>query len=181
MLDSLRKREDDSEQFIRPQQKHADIVVTFFPPEGVRPEDAGSHLDVRLTLRPTIPHPDLSYLLDDDRTARNIRLELGRDFGLPVDFLEIDGTVSGAHARELEGAIWRHMPDLDEVKDTLFGEYLDETGARHSHPLALTQLLITYHLLQKYNDISQLPFARPTAALARTQPPAAVVPEPVRG
>lgn len=181
VLDSLRKREHDSAQFIRPQQKHVDIVVTFSPPEGVRPEDAGSHLNARLTLRPTIPHPDLSYLLEDDRTARNIRLELGRDFGLPVDFLEIDGAVSGAHARELEGAIWRHMPDLDEVKDTLFGEYLDETGAHHSHPLALTQLLITYHLLRKYSDISHLPFVRPTAALTRVRPAAATMPEPAMG
>jgi phosphoribulokinase len=181
VLDSLRKRQPDSEQFIRPQQKYADIVVTFSPPDDVSPEDAGAQLNARLTLRPTIPHPDLSYLLEDDRNARSIRLELGRDFGLPVDFLEIEGAVSGAHAQELEAAIWRHMPDLQEVTDTNFGEYLDGTGVRHSHPLALTQLLITYHLLRKYADISQLPFARPAAALTRMQPAESFMPEPALG
>ena len=31
-------------------------------PTGLSPEAAGPHLNVRLVLRPTIPHPDLSYL-----------------------------------------------------------------------------------------------------------------------
>lgn len=62
----LVKREPDSRDFIRPQRKHADIVVQFYPPPGVAPEAAGPILNVRLTLRPTIPHPDLAYLVDRD-------------------------------------------------------------------------------------------------------------------
>jgi len=33
--------------------------------------------------------------------------------------------------------------------------------------LALTQLLITYHLLRAYSKDSPIPFARPVAALSR--------------
>jgi phosphoribulokinase len=54
------KREPDSRDFIRPQRKHADIVVQFYPPPGVRSKMPAPTLNVRLTLRPTIPHPDLS-------------------------------------------------------------------------------------------------------------------------
>ena len=45
VLDSLRKRETDSDQFIRPQQNHADIVVSFAPPQGAEAEQSDSHLD----------------------------------------------------------------------------------------------------------------------------------------
>lgn len=169
VLDSLRKREGDSEDFIRPQQQHADVVVSFAPPEGITAEESGSHLDVRLVLRPTIPHPDLSYLLEDSTTGEGIRLQLGRDGGLPVDFLEIEGNVSARQARRMEQAIWQHMPEMEPVTESDFGDYQDERGTHHSHPLALTQLLIAYHLLRKHKDLSHLPFARPVAALSRLQ------------
>ncbi len=170
---ALRRREPDSEAFIRPQRKFADIVVNFYPPEGVPLEEAGPKLNVRLILRPTIPHPDLSYLLEENGTG-GIQLRLARDHGLPVDILEIDGNVSGEQARKLANAIWEHMPELRPENQSLFGNYSDGTRTYHSHPLALTQLLITYHLLKKYNGLSSIPFAPPYAALTRQATHAAV-------
>ena len=55
------------------------------------------------------------------------------------------------------------------VREDQFGDYQDRTEVKHSHPLALSQLLITYHLLRKYNNLSQMPFAPPVAALSRLQ------------
>lgn len=172
VLAEMGRREPDSRDFIRPQREHADIVVRFYPPKGMEPEDAGSTLNVRLVLRPTIPHPDLTYLCENDNSG--IRLELGRDNGRPVDFLEIEGNVASGHAAELADAIWQHLPDLPSVREDEFGKYLDRAEMRHSHPLALTQLLLTYHLLRKYNDFSQMPFAPPVAALSRMQSATAV-------
>jgi phosphoribulokinase len=165
VIAELEKRERDSEEFIRPQRQFADIVVQFYPPAGVRPEDAGANLNVRLTLRPTIPHPDLTYLLEDNKSG--LCLKLGRDNGRPVDFLDIEGSVAAEHAAELEEAIWQHLPDLRPVREEEFGEYQDRSETRHSHPLALTQLLLAYHLLRKYSDLSNVPFAPPVAALSR--------------
>lgn len=170
VLEELVKREGDSRDFIRPQRKHADIVVKFYPPAGVPLEEAGPNLNVCLTLRPTIPHPDLSYLVDrqgDDEAG--IRLKLGRADGLPADFLEIDGCVTAEHAQELEDVIWQHLPDLQPLREDMFGEYQDRSEVKHSHPLALTQLLLTYHLLRQYKDLSSLPFAPPVAAMSRLQ------------
>lgn len=167
---ALKKREADTQQFIRPQREHADIVVRFHPDEGVAPENAGSNLNVQLVLRPTIPHPDLTYLVDGtDHPSTDVRLRLGRDGGRPVDFLEIEGNVSSENAMMLEDAIWQHLPDLRPVKEDRFGDYQDRTEVKHSHPLALSQLLITYHLLRKYKNISEMPFAPPVAALSRLQ------------
>jgi phosphoribulokinase len=168
VLAELERREPDSRAFIRPQREYADIVVEFHPADGTVPEEAGPNLDVRLVLRPTIPHPDLSYLVDGRNCAiSGIRLKLGRDSGRPVDFLEIDGNVAAQHAAELEEAIWQHLPDLRPVSEDQFGAYQDRGEMRHSSPLALTQLLLAYHLLRKYGDLSQIPFAPPVSALSR--------------
>lgn len=170
VLAEMEKREPDSRDFIRPQRQYADIVVHFHPGDGVAPEQAGSNLNAQLTLRPTIPHPDLSYLIEEDDSESGIRLELGRADGKPADFLKIDGDVTPDHAAELEQAIFQHMPDLHPLAANEFGDYSDRTEIRHSDPLALTQLLLTYHLLRKYNDVRALPFAPPVAALSRLQP-----------
>ncbi len=168
VLADVDKREPDSAAFIRPQRENSDIIINFHPPEGVAPEDAGSSLDVRLTLRPTVPHPDLSYLWNLPESQQSgIRAFLDRDSGKPVDVLEISGNVTPEAAVRLEQVIWDHMPDIKPLGADQFGDYYDSNGTGHSDPLALTQLLLTYHLLRRYTDITEMPFARPTAALSR--------------
>ncbi len=168
VLAELEKREADSRDFIRPQRECADVVVRFYPDCQQQSEQTDSHLNVHLVLRPTIPHPDLSYLSNQERkNASGIRLELGRDCGRPVDFLEIDGNVGRERAAELEYQIWKHLPDLRPLNADQFGDYNDRSEVRHSDPLALTQLLITYHLLRAYSGDAALRFARPIAALSR--------------
>lgn len=166
VLADIEKREPDSEAFIRPQRQNSDLVINFHPHEGVDPENAGPTLNVRLTLRPTIPHPDLSYLwnLPESHEA-GVRIFLDRDSGKPVDVLEIDGNVSPEEAAKLEQTIWEHMPDVKPLGADQFGDYYDSAEIRHSDPLALTQLFLTYHLLRQYQDVVELPFARPSAAL----------------
>jgi phosphoribulokinase len=44
----------------------------------------------------------------------------------------------------------RHTPpDLRPLRADEFGDYSDRAEMRHSDPLALTQLLLTYHLLRQ--------------------------------
>ena len=133
----LERRESDSREFIRPQREFADIVVQFSPDPGVPPEEADGCLNVRLVLRPTIPHPDLSYLLDNTHgAAGGVRMQLGRDCGRPVDFLDVDGRVTREQSTKLEEAIWQHLPDLRPLRADQFGDYVDRNEVRHSDPLA---------------------------------------------
>jgi phosphoribulokinase len=164
VLAELEKRESDSEAFIRPQREFADIAVRFYHGCCDSSDAADSHLNVHLVLRPTIPHPDLSYLFNKEASPESgIRLLLGRDCGRPVDFLEIDGNVSRERAAELEDTIWKHAPDLRALRADQFGDYTDAGEVRHSDPLALTQLLITYHLLRAHRSEAAKPFVCPVA------------------
>ena len=167
----LAAREDDSRDFIRPQREFADIIVEFFPSEGVAPENVNGNLNVRLILRPTIHHPNMSYLFDDKDSERaGIRMTLARDTGKPVDILEIDGDVTAEHAEKLAQTIWDHLPNKIPLSTEQFGNYQVADETRHSHPLALTQLLLTYHLLRE-RELNPSPiFAKPVAALSRIRP-----------
>jgi phosphoribulokinase len=155
--EQLRKRESDSEQFIRPQRQWADVVVSFYPPRN-ESEQTDLLLNVRLVLRPTIPHPDLSRILNPEgshpRSA--IRLELDRDMGKPVDVLEIDGHATSEQVRDLERMLCHEVPYLGKFcsleGNYELGKLIGTTGETlQSYPLALTQLLITYHMLKAAN------------------------------
>ena len=151
-MTELQKREPDSAQFIRPQRQWADLVVNFYPPH--ESDLANSLLNVRLVLRPTISHPDLSdVLLPDDGVPPAIRLNLDRDMGKPVDVLEVDSHATYENIRRLEQIICDDMPDLHRVCDrdanSTLGAITGTTGETlQSYPLALTQLLITHYMLK---------------------------------
>lgn len=155
VLDQIRKRESDSDAFIRPQRQWADVVVTFYPPGDSQQNDL--LLNVSLVLRPTIPHPDLNNIFaNSDCLGSAIRLELDRDMGKPVDVLEIDGHATAEQVTELERSLCNDVPHLGQFCSLNgtpgIGKVVGTTGETlQSYPLALTQLLITYHMLKAAN------------------------------
>jgi phosphoribulokinase len=154
VLEQLRQREPDSEAFINPQRQWADVVVSFCPPSD-HPEQRDLLLNVHLVLRPTIPHPDLTRILNPggNHLGSAIRLELDRDMGKPVDVLEVDGHATDEQVKELERLFCNDVPDLGQFcslnGNQEIGTLIGTTGETlKSYPLALTQLLITYHMLK---------------------------------
>ncbi|MCF2970939.1 phosphoribulokinase [Synechococcus sp. Nb3U1] len=155
--EELRKREPDSEAFIRPQRQWADVVVSFYPPQEGSDQDE-LLLNVRLVLRPTIPHPDFWQILNADNShlGSAIRLDLDRDMGKPVDVLGIDGHATASQVVELERMLCNEIPYLGKFcsldTNPSIGKLIGTTGELlQSYPLALTQLLITYHMLKAAN------------------------------
>lgn len=155
VMKQLRQREPDSEAFIRPQRKWADIVVSFYPPEEKALVDDNLLLNVNLILRPTIPHPELTTILNSEgnHLGAAIRLGLSRDMGKPVDILEIDGHANMEQVRELEKIMCKEVPYLGQFcsleGNQELGKLTGTTGETlQSYPLALTQLMITYHMLK---------------------------------
>ncbi len=140
-------REPDSAAYIRPQQYYADVVVSFYPGASSQTEQGDdAHLNVRLTLHGTLPHPDLSEVIAEDRSGR-VRATLGREGGRAVEYLEIDGAIPDEPAAALERCILDHLDASGAPPLADLGQYSDPQ-IRHSHPLALTQLLLVYHLLR---------------------------------
>ncbi|MHB8598340.1 MAG: phosphoribulokinase [Ktedonobacteraceae bacterium] len=147
VLRELDIREPDSEAYIRPQRSHADIEVCYFPDPASRSrQDNDAHLNVRLTLHGTLHHPDLSQIIDEDQSGC-VRSTLGREEGRAVEYLEIDGSIPDEPARALEQGILAHLHECGAASPADLGQYFD-VRAEQSHPLALTQLLLVYHLLR---------------------------------
>ena len=138
VLAELDRREPDSERFIRPQRHHADIVVSFRPGSSGDPEK----LDAHLFLRDTLAHPDLG-----DVTVR------GEAHGLTLTEQQgghelcVPGAIPHDIAGELEEAMWERMHFASHLRDERLGEFVVGTELHRSNALALTQLLILYHVV----------------------------------
>ena len=125
-------------------------MISFFPGASSHPDqDGDAHLNVHLTLHGTLPHPDLSEVIAEDRSGC-VRSTLAREGGRAVEYLEIDGSIPDEPARALERCILDHLDACGAASPADFGQYSDSQtrDSRHSHPLALTQLLLVYHLLR---------------------------------
>ena len=167
VLRSMAGREDVAPRFIHPQRGYADMIVRFYPPnEDGDPGD--NHLNTQLVLLPTLPHPDLTDVLehggggydaggyDPGRAAGRpaMRLDLARYEGRPADFLEIDGSVCPEKAEELMAIIRGHLPPNAGLDESRLGRYQFGHEERRSYPLALTQLLIAYQLILTAEQIA---------------------------
>lgn len=149
----LERREGESAEFIRPQRAIADIVVRFAPlhesADGLWPhahEEAESEtLSATLLLRPTVAHPDLTTVLTEaNRRAVHLKL-LRDDDGKPVDALHVHGHAPAELSRQVEEAIWRGLGIGDGGAMPLG---LGGIDGKRNEPLAVTQLILVYHLLQ---------------------------------
>jgi phosphoribulokinase len=146
-------RLDDHRSYLVPQREHADLLVHFYPPAGYFQSgttvDNDAHLNVRLRLGARLPRLDLDDVLGSAARdePRPIRLEPEAG-STGASILEIDGTVSPARSRELDERIWAHMETHRHLRPEEIGGYLDGAVERHSDPLALTQLLIAYHVVR---------------------------------
>jgi phosphoribulokinase len=140
VLAELDRREPDSEAFIRPQKRFADIVVSFVPTNGSDQE----HLDAELVLRPTLRHPDFRSVLEGEvDEADGIRISEVAG----VTHLRIPGRLEGDRARAIEEMIWAGLHFASHLRSDRLGEFTIGTDLHRSESLALIQLLILYHLL----------------------------------
>jgi phosphoribulokinase len=161
VLAELERREPESAAFIRPQRAFADIVIRFAPPTSPSPftgraVPAGTPLSAELLLRPTIKHPDLDGVVPDgagfdgtgfDSTGGGspaIHLRLARDAdGRPVDALHVHGDAAREDSEVVEKAIWSRL-GADSAPPACLGRTRE---GQRTEPLAITQLLLVYHLL----------------------------------
>ncbi len=137
VLGELDRREADSEAFIRPQRRHADMLVSFLPAEDDRDP---THLDAELTLGDGLPHPDLSPFNHEDSGLTLVERDGER-------VLHIPGLMDADHGAAIEEAIWARMHFATHLRARRLGEFTVGTDLYRSEALALVQLLILYHLV----------------------------------
>lgn len=143
VLAELDRREPESEEFIRPQRSYADIVVRFGPIEG-RDDPPDAPLSATVLLRPTIRHPKLHEMMAG-LGERAVHLKMIRDDdGKPVDALHIHGHAPPEDSRTVAEAIWDSLGATDPLPEGLG----DIGNGQRSEPLALTQLILLFHLVR---------------------------------
>ena len=127
VLAELDRREPDSAAFIRPQERYADIVVSFMPGEG-------ELFDAELVLRDGLSHPDFAggISVSSNGAERRVR---------------IPGDIEPERAAEIEEAIWDRLHFASHLRSQRLGEYTIGMDLHRSESLALVQLLILYHLV----------------------------------
>ncbi len=137
VLEELDRREADAEAFIHPQRRRADIVISFAPGDHGDPE----RLDVTLTLRSGLTHPELSGLVSNVGDAVSLRARRGETA------LWISGRIDRGQTARLEAAIWEQMHFASHLKTDRLGEFTVGTELHRSSPLAIAQLLVLYQLV----------------------------------
>jgi phosphoribulokinase len=137
VLAELDRREPDAESWIRPQREHADIVVRF---TAHGDDDDPVHLDGHLLLRPGLPHPDLSDVVDEG--AGVTATEHDGEW-----HLRVSGQLPPATAQEVEERVWAHMRFARHLRSDRLGEFTIGTQLVRSDSLGITQLLVLYHLV----------------------------------
>lgn len=148
VLASLEKRKEVSANFIRPQRRHADLVVNFYRPQESDGE-TGTKLNTNIILRPTIRHPDFAEFIDQrpGRKEQCLTITLGRDEGMPVDILHITGTIKPVTAETLMDIIMDNLPGVAPLPTGGVGKYTEGGQGKISYPLGIVQLLTCFHLL----------------------------------
>ncbi len=168
VLEELDRREPDSELYIRPQQRWADLIVSFKP--GKRGDQ--EHLDAEIVLRKGLAHPDLSEFADDGGT------------GITVDESEhehrlfVAGDIDPARGSEIEEAVWDRMHFASHLRSERLGEFTVGTELHRSESLAIVQVLVLYHLVTARATVALGgDGARPDRESGQAMPPA-VAPQP---
>ena len=138
VLAELDRREPDSEAFIRPQRRYADMLVSFLPLDE---DEDQTHHDAELLLGDGLPHPDLSPFVNGQPDG--VQLIEGKRERI----LRIPGRMDPEHAAAIEEAIWERMHFATHLRARRLGEFTIGTELYRSESLALVQLLILYHLV----------------------------------
>ncbi len=137
VLQELDHREADAEAFIRPQRRHADLVISFMP--GDRGDQ--EHLDAKVEMRPGLIHPDLSSLVQPGTDGITLH-ERGAETSL-----WIPGTIDATLGATIQETVWDRMHFASHLRTERLGEFTVGTELHRSESLALTQLLVLYQLV----------------------------------
>jgi phosphoribulokinase len=114
------------------------MVISFRP--GCSPDP--DRLDAHLFLRDSLPLPDLAEVIGDGSPDDLTLTEYSGE-----QELRIPGTISASRAAELEEAIWDRMHFASHLRKQRLGEFTIGSDLHRSEALALTQLLLLYHLV----------------------------------
>jgi hypothetical protein len=127
----------DAEVDIRPQRRHADIVIAFLP--GDRGER--ELLDARVTMRPGLVHPDPSALADGDVDGLSLHTRG------PETSLQIRGRSGRPAARRFRRRCGTACTSPATCGPSAWASSPSPPSCIDRESLAITRLLVLYQLV----------------------------------
>lgn len=148
----IEERRRDSFLYIQPQKRFADIILRFSRGQLYYQTRNLAHLDVRIIQPEHAPQIDLSDVIEaaTHGVRPALRLCVEEYNRRPCSVLEIDAGLSHEEACALEDCIWAHMVEASDLRPAgldQLGLFYIGNELRQSDPLALTQLLVLYHVI----------------------------------
>jgi len=145
----IEARRPDAEAYVFPQKRHADIVVSFYPPHDPFDARDSAHLNVRILTRRHLPPLDLSPITGASGRRDFWQHDDALEDGTPVSVLEIRGDMEPARALQLEERIWEHIGPGRKLAVDKLGQFLDGLAPAHSDSLGLTQLVLLWRIVAR--------------------------------
>jgi len=153
VIAALKSREHDTEAFIRPQKKYADITISFNPQEDKNDD----RLNADIALSPSNPHPEFSEFIEDlaqnyhplDGQPSMISLGLEKMNSRAVEVLKVSGAIESNQTNELKEIFGEklHQSNFDiHLQDVGFFQKGNESFT--SYPLAFVQMAISYFMVK---------------------------------
>jgi phosphoribulokinase len=159
VLAAIESREEDSEAFIRPQKKYADIIVRFYPDDIEKMEDH-ERLNAKIYLSPNAPCEEFNQIIESiasknypcsaSKGKSCVSLGLEKVYGKPFEVIDIDGNIGEKETDDLKKMIARAIEKKDvdiQVNLDDVGVFSKEGKSYTSFPLALAQLTIAYFMI----------------------------------
>lgn len=153
VLAALKSREEDTEAFIRPQKRYADITVSFYPQENKKYDP----LNADIALSPSNPHPEFSNLIEDlaqnyrpnDGNPSMISLGLEKWNSRAVEVLKVSGALNGVQTKELKEIFGKKLHQSNfTINLENVGVFQKGNDLFTSYPLALVQMAISYFMVE---------------------------------
>ncbi len=151
--EEIDKRQPDIEAYIQPQAKYADLSVQFYRPENWESHRDCTRLNARISKGRRFKPLDYSDIANSSNAMR--QRTVPTDGGVTT-IVELDGHVDDGTALAMEDRVWSSMETHAHLRPERLGQFYDRTGLRHSHTLALAQLLIARRVALVENELLQV-------------------------
>lgn len=153
VIAALKSREEDTDAFIRPQKRYADITVSFYPQENKEDD----RLNADIALSPSNPHPEFSEFIED--LANNyqphnghpsmISLGLEKWNSRAVELLKVSGALERSQTNELKQIFGEKLHQSNyEMNLEDVGVFQKADDLFTSYPLAFVQMAISYFMVK---------------------------------
>lgn len=152
--EEIARRQPDIAKHIAPQAQYADLTVEFYRPEEWDAHRDSARLNARITKGTRFKPLDYTDIAGSSSAIRQKLIPgNGKE---PQTVIELDGHVDPATAQALEDRVWSSMDSHAHLRPERLGEFFDRSGVRHSHTLALAQLLIARRVALVENELLQV-------------------------